>query len=103
MSNKRAAQLCSGWFFLHILLFVLSVIFDDPFIDTFQPQSLTVQVSGSWRCPGHKQSPRQTQILPKQGELSVTLYSFGQAGGKGVERFVYLCVDLNRGCVRVFT
>lgn len=90
-----------GWFFLNILLFFISVVFHNPFIDTLQPQSLTVQVSRSLCCPRRAQSYRK--CLTKQSELSVTLYSLCQAGRKGIKRFVYLCVDLNWGCVGIFS
>lgn len=103
MPSTLAVQLCSGWFLLHILLFLLSVVLDDPFIDALQPQSLTVQVSGSRCCPGREQAPGQSQAVPEQRELGVALYGLRQGGGEGVEGFVDLCVDLDWGCVGVFS
>lgn len=87
--------LWSGWFLPRVQLFFISVVSDDPFIDAFQPQSLPVQVPGPRSRPGGEKPPWKTQILPKQGELCITLYSLGQTRGKAVERLVYLCVDLH--------
>lgn len=93
MSNKQSDKLHSGCFFLCVPLYFISVIFYESFIDALEPQSLTVQVSGPLCCPRRAQSDRKS--LPKQSELSITLYSFCQAGRECVKRFMYLCVDLN--------
>lgn len=77
------------------------VVFHNPFIYAFQPESLTVQVSGSCCCCfGHK-DPWQSHLLSKHGQLGVAFYCLCQTGGKRVEGFVHLCVDLHWGRIGV--
>lgn len=97
--TECSEQLRSGWCLLHIQLVLVSVVLNNPFVDALQPQSLSVQVPRSGCSPGGEEPPRESQLFSKQGELSVTLYSLCQTGSEGVERFVYLCVNLDGRCV----